>query len=60
VLIDITDMDPETITLYLSELVMTVLLNEGIDLNDRLQISLIGDLNTEQWDSLKSLVTIVS
>ena len=60
VLIDITDMDPETITLYLSELVMTVLLNEGIDLNDRLQISLMGDLSTEQWESLKSLVTIVS
>jgi hypothetical protein len=53
-------MDPETITLYLSELVMTVLLNEGIDLNDRLQISLMGDLSTEQWESLKSLVTIVS
>jgi len=60
VLIDITGMDPETIGLYLSELVMTVLLNEGIDLNDRLQISLIGDLNTGQWDSLKSLATIVS
>lgn len=60
VLIDITGMDPETIGLYLSELVMTVLLNEGIDLNDRLQISLIGDLNTGQWDSLKSLGTIVS
>ncbi|MEY2976626.1 MAG: hypothetical protein RLZZ435_763, partial [Cyanobacteriota bacterium] len=60
VLIDISDMDAETIGLYLSELMMTVLLNEGIDLNDFLNISLIGDLIPDQLESLQSVSRLIS
>ncbi|MFZ9737310.1 MAG: hypothetical protein ACO3EZ_04810, partial [Prochlorotrichaceae cyanobacterium] len=60
VLIDISDMDAETIGLYLSELLMNLLLEQGIDLNDRLHLSLIGNLSEQQWESLKHITTIVS
>ena len=60
VLVDITGLDPETIGLYLSELVMTVWLNEGIDLNDFLNISLIANLIPDQLASLQSLCQLIS
>jgi glycosyltransferase involved in cell wall biosynthesis len=60
VLIDMTGMDSETIALLLSEIVMNLLLEEGIDVNDRFQLSLIHDLRPVQRQALMTQITIIS
>jgi len=60
VLIDITGMDVEVMGLYLSELIMTVLLDEEIDLNDRLNISLVQNLDPDQLESLQTITKLIT
>ena len=59
VLIEMDDMNTETIAMYISEIVMNLLIEDGIDLNDRFQLSLIHNLRPAQRQALMTQVKII-
>ena len=59
VLIEMDDMNTETIAMYISEIVMNLLIEDGIDLNDRFQLSLIHNLRSAQRQALMTQVKII-
>ena len=52
-------MNTETIAMYISEIVMNLLIEDGIDLNDRFQLSLIHNLRPAQRQALMTQVKII-
>lgn len=52
-LIDYTNIADEDVNLMLSSIMMSVLMEEGLDeLNDSIEIALVGHLNSLQWSAL--------
>ncbi|WP_324281904.1 glycosyltransferase [Cyanobacterium aponinum UTEX 3222] len=51
-LIDVDEIDPEEANLFVSTLLMSLILEEGKDNMDNLQVSLINDLSLNEWHYL--------
>ncbi len=51
-LINIGNLDEDDVSLFLSDIVMNLLLQEELDITDCLEISLVGQLDKMQWETL--------
>lgn len=55
-LIDRDNLTEEEATLFISGVVMNLVMEEGLDVADELEISLVGQLNEMQWEVLSSRI----
>ncbi len=55
-LIDISNSNPENVELILSSIAMNLMMEEEIDMSEILQISLIDNLSSIQWEKLLPMV----
>ena len=51
-LVDTTSVSEEDANLFLSGIAMNLLMEEGLDLSDEMQVSLLGQLGEAQWKAL--------
>ena len=55
-LIDRGNLAEDEATLFISGVVMNLVMEEGLDVADELEISLVGQLNEMQWEVLSSRI----